>query len=91
MKLNINIIGMLNEVEHRKGFQFLLTSTRITLPELQRALRGEDVREETGARLQAWTDDRIELSQCNGKWPCEHCEEITKTRSKTIQTLSHPV
>ena len=61
MKLNVNIIAMLHEVEARHGFVFLKASTRITHEELTRAMLGLEVRSETCKRLTAWTSDRIEM------------------------------
>lgn len=53
--------ALLVSVHGRLGFRFLLESLHVTIPELQRALNGQDVRAETAERVRSWVSERLEL------------------------------
>jgi len=75
MTLDPIIREHLSEVHARLGFRFVHEATRITLPELLRALRGEEVREETHKRLSDWVKERVEVVNLkrNGRSVCPTC------------------
>lgn len=54
--------ALLVDVHGRHGFRFLLESLHVTIPELQRALNGQEVRDETAERVASWVKERLELT-----------------------------